>query len=100
MMNIALFGSVIVYLSLVLLPLRWIAVSALLLFALRNSEFFNTLGLSILKRLKKADMKQQKIKWLARLETGRAKISNTVSKAVEYGLNLYEWPLKPSIFAL
>ena len=51
MMNVSLFGCIFVYLSLKLLPLRWILVFALWLGALRNSEFFTTLGMSVIKRL-------------------------------------------------
>ena len=43
-MNVALFGSITVYISLQLLPMRLIAVVVLWLNILRNSEFFSTLG--------------------------------------------------------
>ena len=59
MMNVALFGSIILYLSLMFLPLRWITVIVSGLALLKNSEFFNSLGLSILKRLQKVDAKRK-----------------------------------------
>ena len=55
MMNISLFGSITVYISLHLLPLRALTVAALWIATLRNSEFFNSLGVAILKRLQKVD---------------------------------------------
>ena len=55
MMNIGLFGGLSVYIILKLLPLRAIAVLCLWISALRNSEFFSTLGLSTMKRLRKID---------------------------------------------
>ena len=55
MMNVSLFGCIFVYLSLKFLPLRSIMVIALWLGALRNSEFFNTLGTSVIKRLLRID---------------------------------------------
>ena len=58
MMNVAFFGCFIAYFSLSYLPLRPIIVIALWISALRNSEFFTTLGLSALHRVKRIDYNQ------------------------------------------
>ena len=55
MMSIGLFGGLGMYICLKLLPLRAITVLFIWICALRNSEFFNTLGLSTMKRLRKID---------------------------------------------
>ena len=54
-MNLALFGSIIVYISLKFMPLRLIAVVILWLSVLQSSEFFSTLGKTTLQRVNKID---------------------------------------------
>lgn len=97
MMNVALFGSIGLYLSLILLPLRQLTVVGLILAALRNSEFFNTLGCTLVDRARKIDTKQHLQAMQARLELTRARITDLTQKAIHYSLKFYEWPLQPLI---
>ena len=61
-MNIALFGCVFVYLSLILLPLRTILVITLWLACLKNNEFFSTLSASLMHRLSRVRWQQKQRK--------------------------------------
>ena len=100
MMNVALFGSIILYLSLMFLPLRWITVIVSGLALLKNSEFFNSLGLSILKRVKKIDAKRKLQVAKVKFEAFKANFSDTVQNIIQYGIAIYEWPLTPIFFGL
>ena len=95
MMNVALFGSIVLYLSLMLLPLRWITVIVSGFALLKNSEFFNSLGLSILKRLQKIDAKRKLQAAKVKFDAFKANFSDLVSNAIQYGIAVYEWPLTP-----
>jgi len=94
-MNIFLFGSVIVYLSLVLLPLRWTLVAILWLGFLKNSEFFNTLGLSTVRRLQRIDWHAVKAKSEQIVETQVTRVSKNGRLIVFWLFQAYEWPLRP-----
>lgn len=67
MMNVSLFGCVITYLSLKFMPLRFFCVVGLWLAALKNSEFFNTLGLSVLSRLSRVNWAEKRATTISRL---------------------------------
>ena len=97
-MNVALFGCIGVYVSLKFLPLRGIAVLILWLGALRNSEFFTTLGRNTLKELQKTKDKKKKqaslIDQLGLKET-KDKILENTRKVIDLMILLYYWPILP-----
>jgi len=67
--------------------------------ALKNSEFFSTLGVSIFVKVSRTD-------WRLFVDSGKAKLSEWCAiicqrgvKATESALRLYEWPVKPALIA-
>lgn len=99
MMNVALFGGFGLYIGLKLLPLRGLTVLVLWLLTLKESEFFCTLGVSIVKRSKKVSISTYKNSLQEKREKALAFARSAVKKAFE----IYEWPIKPvlnSVLAL
>ena len=93
MMNVALFGCLAVYISLYLLPLRTLAVFGLWISALRNSEFFNMLGISALKRLRKIDYVTIEHSLVER----KNKVLELSKDMADLAIAIYEWLLLPLI---
>ena len=55
MMNVSIFGCLIVYLALRFLPLGLITVVIIWVITLKNSEFFSNLAVALIKRQKRVD---------------------------------------------
>ena len=100
MMNFSLFSCVFVYLSLKFLPLRWILVASLWLAALKNSEFFNTFGVAIIRRAQRVDWNAVKAKTFAVTEKFTIYFLDEARKVCNELIELYQWPVKPLLLWL
>lgn len=95
MMNVSLFGCVITYLSLKFMPLRFFCVVGLWIAALKNSEFFNTLGISVLSRLSRVNWAELKARSMSRLSYALTVALQKLQTFVDLMICIYEWPVKP-----
>ena len=78
MMNIAFFGCITAYLSLIFLPLRWLCVLGLWIGTMSNSEFVMTLAKSFFKRLQKVDTNELRENTLTKVSEIKISIVNKV----------------------
>ena len=96
-MNLALFGSIPVYISLRFLPIRLILVTALWVGMLRNSDFCSNLGKTTIERFQRIDFAQKRKKLEQKLVSMKDTCAMKAGQVCRLSIQLWEWPIRPTL---